>query len=100
MTDRIPGCICELDSKTGNPVVLGYAMCPIHKPDVVTPLDTAKRLVNKFVDGLDLEMYETHEVISRAKACAIICAQEILAYYLDDQFQYYWNDVIREIENI
>jgi len=99
MPDRIPGCICELN-ENGDPVVPGYGMCQIHKPDVVTPRDTAKRLVNKFFHGLDLEMHETHEVISIAKSCATICAQEILTYYPDDQFQYYWNDVIREIGNL
>lgn len=32
MTERIPGCICELSAETGEPVVIGYGMCPIHKP--------------------------------------------------------------------
>ena len=103
MPDRTPGCICELDPKTGEPVVLGYAMCPIHKPDVVTPFDTAKELVEKFdsIDDCDNhQSYEGHICSHQAKQCAIICAQVILSCHQDDGMQYYWNDVIREIENI
>lgn len=36
MPDRIPGCICELDPKTGESVIFGYAMCPIHNPFIMT----------------------------------------------------------------
>ena len=50
MPDRTLGCICELDPKTGEPVVLGYALCPIHKPDAPTPESIAKTIFQKHLD--------------------------------------------------
>lgn len=69
MKQRKLGCICELDEKTGEPIVANYAMCPVHKPDALDPKKEAERLINEFsltVDG----------AVSRE--CAMIAVDEIL----------------------
>lgn len=80
MQERKPGCICELDKTTGEPLVASYGECPYHKPDAVTPKDTAEILVDKFMDwasqGRDGDDYKWQK--GCAKQCALIAADEIL----------------------
>ena len=48
MKERKPGCICELNSETGEPEVENYEMCPVHKSDAPTPIITAFEIYQKF----------------------------------------------------
>jgi hypothetical protein len=48
MQERKPGCICELDKTTGEPLVANYGECPYHKPDAITPKQTADALIKEF----------------------------------------------------
>lgn len=50
MQERKPGCICELNSETGEPEVENYEMCPVHKIDAPTPKGTAIEIYNKYKD--------------------------------------------------
>lgn len=69
MQERKPGCICELDSESGNPVVEKYEMCPVHKVDAPTPRSTANEIFMKYWDDCTAE---------HAKWCAEICIDEII----------------------
>ncbi len=73
MQERKPGCICELNSETVEPVVANYAECPVHKPDAISPKDTAIRLVDGF--------YNVYGGIQRhqAQECAIMEVNDILS---------------------
>lgn len=76
MQERKPGCICELDEKTVEPLVADYEECPVHKPDAPDPKKEAERLVNEFsltVDG------------SVSRECALIAVDEVLGIL--DTFQ-------------
>jgi len=69
MKQRKPGCICELDEKTVEPIVSNYEMCPVHKPDAPDPKKEAARLIDEFsltVDG------------AVSKECALIAVGEIM----------------------
>lgn len=50
MQQRKPGCICELDTKTGEPIVENYEMCQVHKIEAPTPRSTAIEILNKYRD--------------------------------------------------
>lgn len=68
MKERQPGCICELDDY-GDPMVVHYPLCPVHKPDANTPKETANELVLKFSDDF---------AIDQGRHAALICVDEIL----------------------
>ena len=88
MQERKPGCICELDTESGEPVVDNYAECPVHKPDAITPRETANELIKKFYA---LEPYEVMEperrktAYNKSKDAATIAVNEILSVL--DAFQ-------------
>jgi hypothetical protein len=110
MQERKPGCICELDTESGEPVVDNYAECPVHKPDAITPKDTAHSIINKFYQ---LRSYETmSNSVKRvawgtSKESANIVVDEILSVL--DTFQThayakvlipYYKEVKQEIQNL
>jgi hypothetical protein len=111
MQERKPGCICELDTESGEPVVDNYAECPVHKPDAITPKDTAQVLFDKF-DGIECEpddhYYDQRATCKhQAKKSADICVDEILSVL--DAFQThayakvlipYYKEVKQEIQNL
>ena len=79
MPNRIPGCVCELDPKTSEPVVLGYAMCPIHKPDSPDPKLFAKDYIKMFEPNANWEDWDDKgERIKHENICAIKMVNEIL----------------------
>jgi hypothetical protein len=105
MQERKPGCICELDTESGEPVVDNYAECPVHKPDAVTPFETATSLVKSFIPYAEVDT--VHGSSYYAKECAKICVGEILSVL--DTFQThayakvlipYYNEVKQEIQNL
>jgi hypothetical protein len=111
MQERQPGCICELNSETGEPIVSNYAECPVHKPDAITPKDTAKRLVFQYKQYADWNndygSAEEKTNTEKAKKCAIVCVDEILNVL--DTFQTheyakvlipYYNSVKEEINKL
>ena|ERR1700760_1795639 len=71
MSERQFGCICEL-KENGEPVVLGYALCPVHKPDALTPKVVAQGLVEKFYKD------KTPDGWADAKSSALISVTNIL----------------------
>ena len=88
MQERKPGCICQLDEKTGEPVDPNYGECPVHKPDAITPKDTAIELINKYkplVTQWDCYHDVPAEIMIDSKKCANICVDEILSVL--DTFQ-------------
>jgi hypothetical protein len=100
MKERQPGCICELDDY-GDPLVVHYPLCPVHKPDALTPKDTAKTLL--------AEVYKTHSglPVEDAKAFCFLIVNEMLDIL--DAFQTheyakvlipYYNQVKEEINNL
>jgi hypothetical protein len=70
MQERKVGCICELNSETGEPIVANYAECPVHKPDAITPKDTANDIFMDYFDDCTKE---------HAKWCAAKCVDHILS---------------------
>jgi hypothetical protein len=117
MQERKPSCICELDTETGEPVVANYAECQVHKPDAITPKDTAREFVDKFstigMCGCDCQAdYDMTELLAKEqkdnqKQCAIIITDEILSVL--DTFQAhayakilipYYKEVKQEIHNL
>ena len=82
MKQRKPGCICELNPETNNPLVDNYAMCPVHKPDAPDPKKVANYLVNRFYS---LRAYETmsdsgkRAAYNVSKESAVIATEEILS---------------------
>lgn len=69
MQERKPGCICELDTESGEPVVESYEMCPVHKADAPTPKSTANEIFMKYWDDCSPD---------HAKWCTAICIDEII----------------------
>lgn len=108
--NRIPGCICELDEETSEPVVENYAECPVHKPDAITPREAANELIKKFYA---LEPYEVMEperrktAYNKSKDAATIAANEILSVLGSFKNHKYgkvliphYEEVIKEIPNL
>ena len=56
------------------------------------PREKAKKLVDKFTDVEDGEMY-----IGKAKKCALICVEELINYSKEWDDDDYWQAVKREI---
>lgn len=82
MQERKPGCICELNSETGEPEVENYEMCPVHKKDAPTPKNTANQLVNKLYGLRAWELMGEKErkvAYGIAKESAIINVNDILS---------------------
>jgi hypothetical protein len=110
MQERKPGCICELDTETGEPLVANYAECPVHKPDAILPKDAAKRLVYKFYSLRPIEIMddEAKKVAwGVSKLTANICVDELLSVLEPFQrHEYakvlipYYNEVKKEIQNL
>jgi hypothetical protein len=81
MKERIPGCICELNEQTGEPIVEKYEMCPVHKPEAPSPKNEANGLVNKFymlraIEVMsDIQRKTAYEI---AKESATIYVNELL----------------------
>ena len=105
MQERKQGCICELDTETGEPLVANYAECPVHKPDAISPFDTAASLVKSFIPYADVDAVGGTSYY--AKECANICVDEILSVL--DTFQAhayakvlipYYKEVKQEIPNL
>lgn len=97
MKERQLGCICQLNDE-GYPIVSNYPECPVHKPDAITPKDTAIELMHKFWDDRNKE---------DAKILCTICVNEILGIL--DSFQThayakilipYYQQVKEEINNL
>jgi flagellar motor switch protein FliG len=110
MKERQPGCICELNEQ-GEPIVANYAECPIHKPDAITPKDTAHKLLMKFLVVPDEAMFSDSHAAWTDKILATRfaneCVDEIL--YVLDTFQTheyakvlipYYTEVKNEISKI
>ncbi len=70
MQERKQGCICELDSETGEPVVENYEMCPVHKSDAPTPKNTVFEIYQKFLVVAPSKI--------AAQECTEICINEII----------------------
>jgi hypothetical protein len=80
MKERIPGCICELNEQTGEPIVEKYEMCPVHKSEAPNPKNTAEELVEKFymIVDCDLHAHEGRICSHQAQTCALFHVDEIL----------------------
>jgi hypothetical protein len=79
MQERKPGCICELNSETGDPEVENYEMCPVHKSDAPNPKQFAEDYIKMFEPNINWEDYdEKGKRIDHAKRCAIKLVDEIL----------------------
>lgn len=72
MQERKPGCICELDPKTGEPIDPHYGECIVHRPDAPDPKTTAKKLIDKMTgacckcsaDGVDAAKECVDEILN------------------------------------
>lgn len=78
MQERKPGCICELDPKTGEPVDAHYGECIVHRPDAPSPKREAEIFVNKFVGKLSCWNVPGTMSMNLAKSCAGEMTTEIL----------------------
>lgn len=81
MQERKPGCICELDPKTGEPVDAHYEECQIHKPDAPDPNKEAERIYNRFMDQYQyptMSDYGKNLSHGHCKKDAIYVVEEIL----------------------
>lgn len=79
MEQRKPGCICELDPETGEPVVPNYAMCPVHKPEAPRPDKFAKEYIRLFEANINWEDFDEKGArIKHEKLCALKLVDEII----------------------
>jgi hypothetical protein len=69
MQERKPGCICELNQETGEPIDPHYAECPVHQEDAFNPKIEAKELIEEFLVDMPLAV---------AKKVALKIVDEIL----------------------
>lgn len=56
MQERKPGCICELSTETGEPLVANYAECLVHKSESVDTKQEANSFIYKFYQLRPLEL--------------------------------------------
>ena len=107
MQERKPGCICELDTETGEPLVSKYEMCPVHKSDAPNPNNTAQEIVDKYVNALRRKGAAENTIINDAVECGLLEVDAIISVL--DTFQRheyakvlipFYNQVKEEIEKL
>lgn len=79
MKERQQGCICELHPESGEPLVIDYGECPVHKPEAIDPKTTAKTFYDDYKRILHIENDMRPSANPFAKECAVRMVDEILS---------------------